>query len=190
MKPRMAKLAALLFDLDGTLVDTAEANYRAYTAALAEIGCEIARGEFDAAATGRRWNQFLPALLPELDAVGHAAVAARKRALYPRFLGRSRVNTHIVDLARAAAVSLRLALVTSASRQSVDAVLAAHGLGDLFEMVITGDDVAAPKPAPDAYRLAMQRLGVTPAQCLAFEDSDIGAESAARAGIAVMRVTL
>lgn len=183
----MAELAALLFDLDGTLVDTAEANYRAYAAALAEAGRTIERAEFDAVATGRRWSQFLPLLLPGAD---HSVIAARKQALYPAHLGASRINAPLVDLARAASPRLRLGLVTSASRRGADAVLAAHGLGDLFDVVVTGDDVEAPKPAPDSYQLAMARLGVSPDECLAFEDSDPGAESARRAGIAVVRVTL
>ncbi|MCW3848027.1 HAD family phosphatase [Sphingomonas sp. LB-2] len=180
----MAELAALLFDLDGTLVDTAEANYRAYAAALAEAGVTIGREQFDAVATGRRWTQFLPLLIPE----GHAAIAERKRALYPGLLGASRLNQPLVDLARAS--RLRLGLVTSASRSGTEAVLAAHGLSGFFEVVITGDDVAEPKPAPDAYRLAAARLGLQPLQCLAFEDSDPGAESARRAGIAVVRIAL
>jgi beta-phosphoglucomutase len=186
----VTELAALLFDLDGTLVDTAEANYRAYAAALAEVGRTIERAEFDAVATGRRWSQFLSALMPGADAASHAAVAARKQMLYPGLLGISRVNTQLLDLARAAAPRLRLGLVTNASRRGADAVLAAHGLGDLFEVVVTGDDIAIPKPAPDIYQLAMERLRVAPGQCLAFEDSDPGAESARRAGIAVLRVTL
>jgi beta-phosphoglucomutase-like phosphatase (HAD superfamily) len=183
----MAELAALLFDLDGTLVDTAEANYRAYAAALAEVGRTIERAEFDAVATGRRWSHFLPLLLPGAD---HDVIAARKRALYPDLLGASRLNTALVDLARAASPRLKLGLVTTASRSGTEAVLAAHGLSGLFEVIVTGDDVEAHKPAPDAYQLAMARLGVRPDQCLAFEDSDPGAESARRAGIAVVRVTL
>lgn len=184
----MAELAALLFDLDDTLVDTSEANFRAYAAALAEVGVSIARADFDAVATGRRWSQFLPLFLPDKDEAALAAVAARKQALYPGHLAASRINTQLVGLARA--TSLRRALVTSASRAGAEAVLAAHGLGDLFEVIVTGEDVEAPKPAPDPYLLAMNRLGVGAEQCLAFEDSEIGAESARRAGIAVVRVTL
>ncbi|MDF7777390.1 HAD family phosphatase [Sphingomonas sp. AOB5] len=183
----MADLAALLFDLDGTLVDTAGANYRAYAAALAEAGCAVERDAFEAVAAGRHWSQFLPVLLPGAD---HAAIAARKQILYPAMLGETQVNTQLVGLARAVSGRLRLALVTNASPPSVEAVLAAHGLDTLFDTVVTGDDATNPKPAPDPYLLAMARLGVSPEQCLAFEDSDIGAESAHRARISVVRVTL
>lgn len=185
----MADLAALLFDLDGTLVDTAEPNFRAYAQALDEVGVAIDRPRFDAVATGRHWSQFLPQLL-EGTGEDAAAVAARKQLLYPAYLARSRLNLPLVGLARAASGRLRLALVTSASRPSVTAVLAAHSLADLFDTVVTGDDIVAPKPAPDCYLLAMARLGVEPGQCLAFEDTDIGAESARLAGVTVLRVTL
>lgn len=184
----MTPLAALLFDLDGTLIDTAGANYRAYAAALLEVGRVVDRDEFDRVAIGHRWTQFLPVLLPDGTAAGHAAVAARKQALYPAHVGTSQANIALIGLARASA--LRSALVTNASRRGAGAVLAAHGLTGLFDVIVTGDDVPHPKPAPDAYLRAMALLGVGAAECLAFEDSEPGITSARRAGVHVVRVTL
>lgn len=184
----MFEIRALLFDLDGTLVDTADANYRAYAAALAEVGCAVERAAFDMIATGRRWSQFLPVLLPAASPADHAKVAARKQKLYPAFIGASQVNAPLLAFARAA--QFRRALVTNASRPSTDIVLAAHDLTALFDVIVTGDDVANPKPAPDAYLFAMDKLGLGPAECIAFEDSDLGVDSAQRAGVYVVRVTL
>jgi hypothetical protein len=90
----VTELAALLFDLDGTLVDTAEANFSAYAAALAEVGRAIERTEFEAVATGQRWSQFLPKLLPKANDASLAEVAVRKQALYSALLGASRLNGH------------------------------------------------------------------------------------------------
>ena len=83
---------------------------------------------------------------------------------------------------------VRTALVTTASRANVDAILDAHGLRPDFDVVVTGDDVSRHKPDPEAYLLAAARLAVAPAQCLVFEDSDIGLKSARAAGMAVVRV--
>lgn len=183
----MAEPAALLFDLDGTFVDTADANYAAYAQALAEAGITVDRPTFDKVATGRHRTHFLPIL-----AAGHTAdldaVARRKQELYPGFADLTRVNPALLGLARAVQGRLRLALVTTASWSSVTAVLDAHGLAGLFDVVVTGDDVAAPKPDPEAYRLAADRLGLSPAACLAFEDSDAGVRSAEAAGMTVLRV--
>jgi HAD superfamily hydrolase (TIGR01509 family) len=187
----VAELSALLFDMDGTLVDTAEANYAAYAAALAEAGVAIARAEFDRHAHGRQWRQFLPEILAaRASTADAAAIAARKHALYPAHAARTRLNAQLVALARAAKPRLAIGLVTTASRASVDAVLASHGIADLFDTIVTGDDVASPKPAPEAYLLAATRLGLAPAACLAFEDSDVGAESARRARIPIARVSM
>ncbi len=184
----MAELIALLFDLDGTLVDTADANYAAYAAALREAGITIGREAFDRAAVGRHWRQFLPGLIGAADA-DPARVAVRKREIYPGMAARTRVNLKLAGLAASLRTTLKLGLVTSASRTSAEAVLDAHGLAPLFATVVTGDDVAEPKPAPDAYLLAAARLQVSPEQCLALEDSETGPESAHRAGMQTLRVT-
>ena len=183
----MTEPRALLLDLDGTLVDTADANFAAYAAALVEVGVVVDRVVFDRVATGRHWRQFLPVLLGDGGA-DPAGVATRKQAIYPSLAGRTRPNRALLDLALAARGTHRLGLVTSASPPSVAAVLAAHDLKTLFDTIVTGNDVAEPKPSPEPYLLAAARLGVRPDRCLVFEDTDIGIESARRAGMAVLRV--
>lgn len=183
----MRELRALLFDLDGTLVDTSEANYAAYAAALAEAGVQVGREGFDRLATGRHWRDFLPGLIGDAN-IDPAAVAARKRALYPTMVCRTRVNGRLIAFARSHRARRKLAVVTTASRSSAEAVLAAHALSPLFPTVVTGDDVAAPKPAPDGYLLAAAQLEVAPRECLAIEDSETGLESARRAGMRTVRV--
>jgi HAD superfamily hydrolase (TIGR01509 family) len=179
---------ALLFDLDGTLVDTRAANYAAYAAALAEIGVAIGEDEFNRLADGRNWRSFLPQILGA--AGGRAAeVAARKAELYPALIDQPRPNSELIALARAAKGWVPTAVVTTASAGAAGAVLRACGLGDLFDLVICGDDVTRHKPDPEPYILAAERLGVTPDRCLAFEDSDAGAASAAAAGVMVIRIS-
>lgn len=183
----MTELRALLLDMDGTLVDTAEANFAAYAQALSEIGIVVDRDGFERVAAGRNWRQFLPGLVADTD-VDPASVAARKQCIYETMAGRTRPIRAVIDLALAARASHRLGLVTSASRAGVAAVLGAHGLAAMFDTIVTGDDVAESKPSPMPYLLAAARLGVPPDRCLAVEDSDIGVESARRAGMAVLRV--
>lgn len=190
MRP-LHSIAALLFDLDGTLADTAAANFSAYAQALAEVGVAVDRTGFDAVAHGRNWRQFLPELLERGGSVADAAgVARRKQELYPKLIGGMRLNEPLLSLARTTRATLRTALVTTASRANVTAILQHHQLSDLFDLVITGDDVAEHKPHPEAYLAAASGIGVAPGTCLAFEDSDIGVAAAEAAGIAVVRVVL
>lgn len=183
------KLRALLFDLDGTLVDSARANHAAYSRALFEVGARIEPDEVAKAAAGRQWRDFLPALLRqagvECDA---AAVATRKGELYRGMLGELRVNLPLFSLVESVRPEMKTAVVTTASGESVRAILRHFDVDHAFDLVITGDDVTRHKPHPEAYFLALARLGLEPHECLAFEDSAVGAASAQAAGIAAVRV--
>jgi len=187
----MRKVRALLFDLDGTLADTAEANYLAYAAALAEASVAVDRETFVRVAHGRNWREFLPGIVADQSsAADPAQIAARKRMLYPEHIRALRLNEGLLSLAQSVRPAQLTGLVTTASRTSVEAIFHHHGLAPLFDVVITGDDVEHHKPHPAAYRLALDKLGVDAAESLAFEDSDIGEQSARAAGMAVIRVTL
>lgn len=179
---------ALLFDFDGTLADTADANHAAYAQALREVGVDIDRATFDRMALGRNWREFLPGLLAGTGAAADA-VAARKAALYPAFAGRIRFNPQLLGLIEHRAAGVRLALVTSASRRNLlSACSARPQLLQTFDVVISGDDVTAHKPDPEAYVLAARRLGVSSAECLVFEDSEPGVGAGAAFGAQVLRV--
>jgi len=185
----VVRLRALLFDLDGTLIDSAEANHAAYARALSEVGVEIDPGELARRAAGRQWRAFIPELLAaagiECDA-GH--VARRKGELYRETIGQLQLNGPLLALAASVRPAMKTVLVTTASADNVSAILSHFGLRDAFDLVVTGDDVSRHKPDPEAYRLVLARLAVEAAQCLAFEDSDVGVSSALAAGIAVVRV--
>jgi HAD superfamily hydrolase (TIGR01509 family) len=85
-------------------------------------------------------------------------------------------------------IILPKALATSSTRLQADRKLMLTGLGVHFAQTVTVDDVLAPKPAPDPYLLAASLLGVDPARCVAFEDSETGARSAHAAGMTVVQI--
>ena len=179
----------LLFDLDGTLIDTAAANYGAYSAALAEVGIVVSPQAVAGAAAGRHWSEFLPALMQRGgSAIEPAAVARRKGELYRQMLGDTRLNASLIALAASSRTHMRTAIVTTASVVSVHALLHHHQIADMFDAVVTGGDVTHKKPHPEAYLLALARLGLTADECLAFEDSEVGVQSANAAKLAVIRV--
>jgi len=184
------KIRALLFDLDGTLVDSLGANYAAYSRALLEVGARVEPEEVARAAAGRQWRDFLPALLREAGVdCDPAAVARRKGELYREMVGELRVNSALLSLAASVGPGMQTVLVTTSSAESVRAILRHFDLEHAFDYVITGDDVTRHKPDPEAYRLALARLQLEAQECLAFEDSDVGAASANAAGVPVVRVT-
>lgn len=178
---------AILFDLDGTLIDTESLAMAAGIAAFADLGHPVSV-EFlhslvgvDLPTASRRISDSHPtldqaALHPVwqkgfLDAMDRDGLAMKSGAL---------------DLLSA---RLRpMGLVTSSGRTEAHRKLAKVGIAGHFDVVITLDDVSAAKPDPAPYLLAAARLGVDPARCLVFEDSETGAEAAHRAGCCVVQV--
>ena len=183
------RLKALFFDLDGTLIDSARANYTAYSRALLEVGVRVEPEAIARVAGGRQWRDFLPALLRDAGIeCDPATVARRKGELYRDTIGELRVNFALLSLAASVRPGMQTALVTTASAESVRAICRHLNCENTFDLVITGDHVTRHKPDPEAYGLALARLQLDPKECLAFEDSDVGAASAGAAGIAVVGV--
>lgn len=188
----MSWIQAYLVDFDGTLADTGMANYLAYATALEEVGILLSREEFDREAFGRNWRDFLPGLLKRNGStLDPAVIAARKVSIYYGTVRKIRFNEALVALLENRAPGTKAALVTSASAANVQAALASReALGQLFDALITGDDVTRHKPDPEGYRLAAQRLGVLPENCLVFEDSEIGMMAGLAFGALILRIRL
>ena len=185
----MTTLRAIMVDLDGTLARTTEPNVVAYQQALSEFGVFITAQELEARVQGRHWREFLPTILHEAtNESSPQAIAARKAELYAANLHTVEINTGLRHLLQACRTQFKTALVTSAARTSVHALLSAHDLATLFDVVITGDDVQHHKPDPEAYIIAARHLEVEPQETLIYEDSDIGVASAKAFGGHVIRI--
>lgn len=194
-------LSALIFDVDGTLADTERDGHRvAFNQAFAEAGLDwhwdvALYGELLAITGGKeRMRHYLdrhrqdwprPAGLDQLIAGLHAAKTRHYTALLagggiPLRPGIARL------LEEARAAGLRLAIATTTTPENVTALLE-HSLGresiDWFEVIAAGDVVPAKKPAPDIYHYALDKLGLAPGDCLAFEDSENGLRAACGAGL-------
>ncbi|MEV4360189.1 HAD family phosphatase [Nonomuraea sp. NPDC049625] len=180
--------AALIFDCDGTLLDTAAANESAWRTALGKWGIELDSGWYRA-----RTGLPADALMTELTAetgreFDHAAVRAAALDAYSRLVGVVEPHEPVAAVARAQHGRVPLAVASGGSRRGVEEGLRATGLRPLFDAVVTRDDVRYGKPAPDVYVLAAERLEVDPAHCVAYEDTDEGAAAALAAGMRVIDV--
>ena len=181
---------AVVFDLDGTLVDTELLCNAAGAEACATLGFPVSLAFFESLAGIDDRNRAR--LIEEhtgktVELRGFLAEWDRLCSL--RYQEDVPLKPGAVALLEALnAAGMPVALATSSRQGPAEEKLAAIGLGHHFHTVVTFDDVAAPKPAPDPYLLAAQRLGVPPARCLAFEDSETGARSAHAAGMTVVQV--
>ena len=181
-------IRALVFDFDGTILDTETPEFRHWEALYARHGRTLSLSEWQQGIG--TWDAFDPwAGLPEAVQAQRERVHAELQTQVHADLKDADLRPGVRDvLEQARAAGLRLALCTSSSHAWVDPWLAQHGLGEFFEAEATRDDVARVKPDPELYVLACQRLGLPPAECLAVEDSYNGASAAAAAGMQVLVV--
>ncbi|MEM9432029.1 MAG: HAD-IA family hydrolase [Pseudomonadota bacterium] len=175
--------SALLFDLDGTLVDTDSLHFAVFHDILAGTGRALSLDEYKTEIMGQPNALIMPRLFPGRDAE-HQALADAKEAAFRAQLSAGLEPTpgtrRLLDWAEAEGV--RVAVVTNAPRSNAEAMLGALDLSHRFETVIIGEECARPKPDPLPYQEAMQRLGTTPSRSIAFEDSRSGARAAVASG--------
>jgi HAD superfamily hydrolase (TIGR01509 family) len=180
-------LRAVLFDHDGTLVDSEPIHFLVWKEVLAAYGFALTEEQY------RERYAGVPTLANACDLVQRfgvaedpATLADAKNAATRDYLRRSAfplLPGVREAIATFTGLGLRLAVVTGASAFGVDATLRAHGLASRFAVVVSVEDVRHSKPAPDCYLLALERLGLPAGDCLAIEDTGHGLAAAAGAGI-------
>jgi beta-phosphoglucomutase len=179
-----------LFDLDGTLFDTTEANIAAYSQAFQQVGLVFDETHYRQL-FGLRFLEMMQQLAPEVDEATRNKVKALKSRFYKDNLDLVRPNHGLLALLQTISEDYKTALVTTASRSNVENLLTHFNVPQpLFDVIITGEDVAHGKPHPECYQLAADALQANPAECIVFEDSDIGVAAATAAGIKVIRINL
>jgi len=183
---------AVLWDLDGTLLDSEEYHWLSWCETMESLGRPITRDDFRAT-FGLRNDEILPRWLgksatpAEID-----RVSREKEHLYRTLLRQGGV----APLSGAAEWVKKLhaegwlqAIASSAPRKNVDVVLDVIGLGSFFQAVVSAEDVTAGKPDPQVFLVAAGRLNASPKQCIVVEDAVAGIEAARRAGMRCIGVS-
>lgn len=187
----MSAIRALLFDLDGTLIDSMPLHHEAWRAWHAHQGLPFDEDGFFAATAGRTNAEILAELYPRHDEAARDAMAEDKERLY-RGLAAERLSliegAHRL-LAAAAARGLKQAICTAAPPGNIRVAFERFGLGDRVQAVTSPADGLRGKPHPDIFLEAARRLDVDPAHCLVFEDAPLGVEAARRAGMRAFALT-
>ena len=181
---------ALLFDWDGTLVDTQDANYQAMSHALGKVGVDLQQEWFNAR-TGLSSAEMIKLLARERDLTLAVPLDEIVRDRDARFRdGAASVRPHaaVLEVVQAARGRTPMAIASGGSRDIILATLDRLAFRDWFDAIITRDDVERGKPAPDIFLSAAAALGAKPARCVVYEDSDEGIQAAHAAGMRVIDV--
>lgn len=187
-----ATIRAVLFDLDGTLVDNMRYHFQAWRETAKALGVTLDDRTIQREFAGKKNDEIIPVVLgrtptpEELRRIAHDKEAAY-RALY-------RPHVALMPGAQAFIAGLRkdgvkTAIASAAPPENRAMILDALGLRGSFDAIAGGEEAKRGKPFPDIFLLAAERVGVSPAECLVFEDAVLGVRAAVAAGASVIGVT-
>ncbi|MEM8836318.1 MAG: HAD family phosphatase [Planctomycetota bacterium] len=171
---------AVIFDLDGTLINSEPLHAEALTAVLSPLGARVSTAQY----VGRPDDVVLREALQSIDHDASpnavAEIHARKSALVVDWYATGRLTAQpgAPELVRACAQRVNVAVCTAARRNEAEAAMRGLGLTDVLHALVTADDTRDSKPDPAPYRLACARLDANPSECVALEDSPTGLTSA------------
>ena len=184
-------MKALLFDLDGTLIDSMPHHHNAWVEWYARRGLQMQAGQFFAATAGRSNAEILRDLFPQRSVEEHVAMADEKEAIYRELAAHSLalIDGAQAFVERARGAGCKLAVCTASTLPNMALAFELHGIGDWIDTVTSPADGLRGKPHPDIFLEAARRLGVTPQECIVFEDAPLGVEAARRAGMRAVALT-
>jgi len=188
---RAPEPAAVIFDMDGVIIDSQAAANRALVEAAAKHGVRLAVSELEdlVGASAQQFWHYVKERYRLPEAISYYAASYDENseiAGYDETLLSPGIGELLNEL-RAAGISL--ALATSGSRRRMNAVIDMYGLARWLDLALCGEDVPREKPAPDLFLAAADELGVVPSACLVVEDSGPGIAAARAAGMTVVGFT-
>jgi beta-phosphoglucomutase len=185
----------LFFDLDGTLVNTHEANFEAYSEAIKSVNINktvdynLLKTEIQ---NGVNSKIFLSKLVTDITTEDISLINKYKADIYPKYLHKTTINNELLNYALQAKATNKLVLVTTAKQKNATAVLKHHNIENIFDAKIFGDNINNLKPDPEIYNFAADYVknnwGYNKDEIITFEDSISGIIAAEEAQIRVIKV--
>lgn len=185
-------IKAIITDFDGTLVDTFEANYQAYTKAFQryadEIGKDLSREQYHSC-FGMRFDSFMSTMGIN-DLTLRYKIREEKTKVYPSCFSHFVPNTSLIAFIRCMKASgVKTAIASTARRENLMNALTYLELEDVFDLILAGEQVTEGKPNPEIYLTTMRKLDVMPQETLVFEDSEVGLQAAEASGANYFKIT-
>lgn len=180
-------IRAIITDFDGTLVDTFEANLRAYQKAFFECGITLTTEKY-CECFGLRYDAFMTHMSIFDDNIANR-IKELKKEYYPCYFEHFVLNQTLINLLNTFhQMGGKTAIASTARKENLMNAVSYLGIADHFDLIYAGVDVKHGKPSPEIYLKAMDTLGVKPEETLIFEDSEVGIQAAKAAGTHFMIV--
>lgn len=179
-----------IFDLDGTLFDTKDVNYNAYQNAIkmVEIDVKIDYNDFCNLYNGKNYREFLPKIIPDITEEQMKNIHNLKKDIYINYLDKAKKNNLLFAIIQEMKKSFFISIVTNASKKNVDDILEKFSIKELFDLLITQEDIENPKPSAEGFLKAMDYFNISKENTIIFEDSEIGIQAAVKSGADYVKV--
>ncbi|MDN4165675.1 HAD family phosphatase [Cytophagales bacterium LB-30] len=185
------KAKALLFDMDGVIVNNDAFHHLAFQEFCRKKGFELSDSDYKTKVIGGTNEQIMQRLFPGITLTEASALGEEKEAIYRElFAPHCQPTAGLIDLLKEAqTLDIPCGLGTNGPFSNIDFVLDTCGIRPYFSAIVNAAMVVKGKPAPDVYLALAQALGASPADCIIFEDSNTGIQAANAAGIPVVALT-
>jgi len=173
----------LIFDCDGTIVDTMPIHYAAWSSTTAKHGLVFPEDRFYALG-GVSPFEVLRMLSEEQGIeIDSETVTFQKEARYMELIGDAAEIPEVMKIVRESHGKIPMAIASGGTHETVEGILKHCGIQHYFNAIVTSQDVVNSKPAPDTFLEAAKRINVAPEKCRAYEDADMGIKAILAAGM-------
>jgi len=173
-----------VFDLDGVIVDTVPIHFKAWKAMFADYGKAFSFDDYKNKVDGIPRTDGCRAILTGLSDDEIKTASDKKQVYYLEYLKKEGIKVYDTTITLIYSLlrnSIRIAVISSS--KNLFMVLEKAGIGGLFEVKISGNDITKGKPDPQVFLMAAERLNIMPDDCVVFEDATLGVEASKRAGM-------
>ena len=180
----------LIFDCDGTLVDTMPIHFKAWNITTKKYGLIFPEDRFYALG-GVSPFEVLRILSSEQGIkINFEAVTREKESLYMQLISEAKEIPEVMKIVRANYGKKPMAVASGGTSETVVGILNHCSIQQYFDIIVTSEDVENPKPAPDTFLEAARRMNVAPEKCQAYEDADMGIKAIIAAGMKAVDIRL
>ena len=182
-----SKIKAVIFDMDGVLVDTEPLHYIAWRKVLKKYRYNLTKNEFimDFVGVGK---EICSENMSKKLKVPKNEILEERNHMYRGLMKRARERKGAIRLVRKLRKNLKVCVATSSKRNEAITVLRNAKFSGLFKKIVTGSNVKRLKPYPDVYLFAVKKINAKPAECIAIEDTEVGVAAAKAAGMKCIAV--